>query len=457
MENKLKIKFLGAAGTVTGSKFYLEYNDFRILIDCGLFQGLKELRLLNWEDLPVDVSKIDYVLITHGHLDHTAYLPRLIQQGFTGEVIATAPSLAIAEIILRDTAKIQEEEAEKANKEEYSKHAPALPLYTSDEVEKIIEHFKSIDTDEWFDLAENIKFRFIKAGHILGACSIELHIREKVFVFSGDLGRNEDVLLEAPVKPDWADYLFLESTYGNKLHPEEDIDKILANLIHDTIKERSILLIASFAVERLQLLVYLLWKLFKKNKVPEIPVYIDSPMGVDATHVFSMFPGYHKIPAHEFEAMKNRFELVSSFRRTWEIIDMKGPRIVIAGSGMITGGRILTYLKQFIDDPSTRLLLTGYQAEGTRGRQLEEGVHEIKIRGKYYPVKARISRLESLSAHADQKELLEWCRNIKNVPEEVYLIHGEKQVTDAFKVKLVSEFNWNVKIPSLNDEIEIIL
>ena len=455
MEDKLKIKFLGAAGTVTGSKFYLEHDNFRILIDCGMFQGLKELRLLNWEDLPVEVSRIDYVLISHGHLDHTGYLPRLIQQGFQGEIISTAPSLAITEIILKDTAKIQEEEAEKANEENYSKHSPALPLYTSEEVEKTINLFKNINIDEWFDLAENVKFRFIKAGHILGACSIELHIGEKVFMFSGDLGRNEDVLLEAPVKPDWADYLFLESTYGNKLHPEEDIDEILANLIHDTITERSILLIASFAVERLQLLVYLLWKLFKQNKVPEIPVFIDSPMGIDATHVFSMFPDYHKIPPHEFEAMKNRFELVSSFKRTWEIIDKEGPRIVIAGSGMITGGRILTYLKQFIDDSSTRLLLTGYQAEGTRGRQLEEGVHEIKIRGKYYPVKAKISRLESLSAHADQKELLEWCRNIKNVPEEVYLIHGEKQVTDAFKVKLVSEFNWNVKIPSLNDEIEI--
>ncbi|MGA8853832.1 MAG: MBL fold metallo-hydrolase [Christiangramia sp.] len=455
MDNKIKIKFLGASGTVTGSKFYLEHDKTRLLIDCGMFQGLKELRLHNWENLPVDVSSIDYVLVTHGHLDHTGYLPRLVQQGFQGSIIATAPSLAIAEIILKDTAKIQEEEAENANKENYTKHSPALPLYTLKDVDKTIELFENLEPETWKELAPDVKFRFIKAGHIIGACTIELSIQEKIFVFSGDLGRTEDILLEAPVKPTWADYLFLESTYGNKLHPSEKIDKILSNLIHEVIEKRSILLIASFAVERLQLLVYLLWRLFKQNKAPEIPVFIDSPMGINATHVFTNFPNYHKIPPHEFEAMKNRFELVSSFKRTWEIIDLKIPRIVIAGSGMITGGRILTYLKQFIDHASTRLLLTGYQAEGTRGRQLEDGVHEIKIYGKYFPVKAKITKLESLSAHADQNELLDWCRNIKNIPEEVYLIHGEKNVIDAFRVKLISEFNWHIYTPKLYEEIEI--
>lgn len=455
MNNKVKIKFLGAAETVTGSKFYLEYLDTGLLIDCGMFQGLKELRLLNWEDLPVDVASIEYVILTHGHLDHTGYLPKLVKQGFQGSILATPPSLAIAEIILEDTAKIQEEESEIANEEKYSKHSPALPLYTLDDVENTIALFKSVEPEVWTELTSDIKFRFIKAGHILGACSVELHIKEKVFLFSGDLGRSKDVLLEAPQKPKWADYLFLESTYGNKLHPEEDVEKILSRLIKEIIHEQGILLITSFAVERLQILVYLLWKLFKHNRAPEIPVFIDSPMGINATHVFSSFSEYHKIPPHEFEAMKNRFELVSSFKRTWEIIDKKEPRIVIAGSGMVTGGRILTYLKQFVDDPTTQLLLTGYQAEGTRGRQIEEGVHEIKIRGRYYPVKAKVTKLESLSAHADQSELLDWCRNIRNVPEEVYLIHGEKPVTDAFRVKLVSEFNWNVRIPKLNEEIEI--
>ena len=455
MKNNVKIQFLGAAGTVTGSKYYLEIAELKILVDCGLFQGLKELREKNWEDLPVQVEKLDYVLLTHGHLDHTGYLPRLIQQGFNGVVLATSPTLAIAEIILNDTAKILEEEAEKANKEGYSKHQPALPLYTEKEVEKVLKLFKSVEKDEWIKLSEEVKFRLKSAGHILGACFLELDIKEKIFLFSGDLGRREDLLLSAPENPSWADYLFLESTYGNRLHPEEDVEKILIKNIKDVINHRGILMIASFAVERLQLLSYILWKLFKKNKAPEISVYIDSPMGIDVTILFDTFPGEHKIPVNELKAIRNRFELVSSYKRTWEIIDQNKPRIVIAGSGMLTGGRILTYLQQFIDNPESRLILTGYQAEGTRGRQIEEGAYEIKIRGKYYPVKAKIDRIESLSAHADQAELVDWCRHIKNIPEKVFLIHGEHQAADALRVKLKTEFNWNINIPSLNDKVEL--
>ncbi|MCM8568527.1 MBL fold metallo-hydrolase [Gramella jeungdoensis] len=455
MATKIKVQFLGAAGTVTGSKYYIETRDFRLLVDCGLFQGLKELRQANWEDLTIPVEKLDYVLLTHGHLDHTGYLPRLVQQGFKGDILGTSPSLAIARIILMDTAKIQEEEAEEANREHYSKHDPALPLYTEKDAQKAIELFKSVQEDEWIQLAENIRFRLKSAGHILGACFIELEINEKTLLFSGDLGRKDDLLLSPPQNPQWADYLFLESTYGNKLHPKEEVEEILVRNIKEIIDNRGILLMASFAVERLQLLSYILWKLFKKNRIPDIPVYIDSPMGIDVTRLFEKFPGSHMIPLTELKAIKNHFELVSSYRRTWEIIDEQRPRIVIAGSGMLTGGRILTYLKQFIDIPSTRIILTGFQAEGTRGRQLEEGAYEIKIRDKYYPVNAKIEKIESLSAHADQAELIEWCRNIKNIPEEVFLIHGERQVTDAFRVKLESEFNWNIKIPSLKDIVEL--
>ena len=455
MADSLKVKFLGAAGSVTGSKFYLENDQVRMMIDCGLFQGLKELRLLNWEELEIDVSKIDFVLLTHAHLDHSGYLPKLVQQGFKGKIYSTPPSLAIAEIILEDTAKIQEEDAEEANKEEYTKHHPAKPLYTVEDVEACLELFEPIDPDEWIEPVRNVKFRFFRAGHILGACSIELEISGKTLIFSGDLGRDQDLLMDPPKKPRWADYLFLESTYGNRLHPQEDVEKILSELIHEIIDNKGILLIASFAVERLQLLAYILWKLFRSNKTPEIPVYIDSPMGIDATQVFSRFPEYHKIPPGEFEAIKNRFELVSSYKRTWEIIDMEKPRIVIAGSGMITGGRILTYLKYFIGNYSTRVMLTGYQAEGTRGRQLEEGAYEIKMKGKYFPVKAKIVKLESLSAHADQGELIEWCSDIKNIPENVFIVHGEKHAADALRVKIETKFNWRVSVPKLNDEFNL--
>lgn len=455
MKNSVKIKFLGAAGTVTGSKFYVNTGDLKLLVDCGLFQGLKELREKNWEDLPIPVAELDHVLLTHGHLDHTGYLPRLLQQGFKGDILGTGPSLVIAEIILEDTAKIQEEEAEKANKEGYTKHEPALPLYTEKEAEQTLKYFKTIEKDEWIELSPEVKFSLKSAGHILGACFIELDIREKIYLFSGDLGRREDLLLTAPKKPEWADYLFLESTYGNRLHPQEDVEEILSRNITETIHNRGILLIPSFAVERLQLLCFLLWRLFKKNRAPEISVFIDSPMGIDVTRIFDWFPEEHKIPGSELKNIKERFELVSSFKRTWEIIDMKVPRIVIAGSGMLSGGRILTYLQQFIDNPDTNLILTGFQAEGTRGRQIEEGAYEIKIRGKYYPIKAKIEKLNSLSAHADQAELVDWCRSIKNIPEEVFLIHGEKQAADALRVKLNTEFKWKVSIPSLNDEIEL--
>lgn len=451
----INVHFLGAAGTVTGSKFLVETEDVQILIDCGLFQGLKELRLKNWEDLPVKAEDIDYIILTHGHLDHTGYLPRLKKQGFNGVILGNAPTLEIAEIILYDTAKIQEEEAEKANKEEYSKHKPALPFYTLKDVDEVLKQFRTFKSGEWNELTENIRFRHRLGGHILGAGFIELEINEKVLLFSGDLGRQKDLLLSPPEKPEWADFLFLESTYGDRLHPEEDVERILSEQVQDIIDENGILLIPCFAVERLQLIAYLLWKMFKKNLIPGLPVYIDSPMGKDVTELFSTYSPYHKMEATDFQAMKNHFELVSSYKRTWEIIDEKRPRIVLAGSGMLSGGRILTYLTMFVDQPSTRLLLTGYQAEGTRGRQIENGATEIKIWGKYYDVKAKISKIESLSAHADQGGLLDWCRYIKNFPEQVFLIHGEKHSADALRVKLETEYKWNVRIPELYEKVTL--
>lgn len=452
---KLDVHFLGAAGTVTGSKFLVETDSLNILIDCGFFQGLKELRLKNWEKLPVDVSKIDYVLLTHGHLDHTGYLPKLKSQGFTGKVLGNSPTLEIAEIILKDTARIQEEEAEKANKENYTKHHPALPLYSLKDAEEIIRSFQRFESGEWNQLDKNIRFRHRLGGHILGAGFIELEIDEKRLVFSGDVGRNEDLLLPPPEKPDWADFLFIESTYGNRLHPKENVEEILAQHIKEMLHENGILIIACFAVERLQLLSYLLWKMFQSNRIPNLPIYIDSPMGVDVTELFSTFHHFHKIDSSEFSAMKNHFELVSSYKRTWEIVDQQRPRIVLAGSGMISGGRILTYLTRFIEKSTTRLVLTGFQAEGTRGRKIEDGSREIKIWGKYYKVNAKIVKIESLSAHADQNELIEWVASIKNIPEKVFLIHGEKPAASALKSKLVARYPWKVSMPKLYSKISL--
>lgn len=451
MKNLAKIHFLGAAGTVTGSKFLIETSEKNILIDCGMFQGLKELRELNWSNLPTDVEAIDIVLLTHGHLDHVGYLPRLLKQGFKGKIIGTAPTLAIAEIILRDSAKIHEEDAKKANKDKYTKHNPALPFYTNFEAEKTIEHFKTEIPDTWIELSEHISYRFQYNGHIIGATFIELDINGKRFVFSGDVGRPNDYLLEDPKKPEWADFLFVESTYGNKRHPKENIEDVLSQLVNETIRKRGNLIIPSFAVERLQTLMYILWKLYKKNRIPNIPIFIDSPMGNNVLEVFQHFPKWHKLPMAEYYAMCNHINIIQSYKETWETIDDKRSKIVIAGSGMVTGGRVLTYLQQLIDEPSTTVLLVGYQAEGTRGRQLQDGAHEIRFFGKYYPVKASIKHIESLSAHADQNDLLDWMSNIKNIPEKVFLIHGEPVALDAFRVKIKDTYNWHATIPKLND------
>lgn len=457
MENFARISFLGASGVVTGSKFLIETSEQNILIDCGMFQGVKELRELNWKDLPVNVEAIDVVLLTHGHLDHVGYLPRLLKQKFSGRIIGTAPTLAIAEIILLDSAKIHEEVAKKANKEGYSKHHPALPFYTNIDVENIIQLFEVGILDRWVVLSDHISYRFRFNGHIIGATYIELDINGKRFVFSGDVGRSNDYLLAEPKIPEWADFLFIESTYGNKQHPKEDIEQILSELIIDTIKKNGNLIIPSFAVERLQVLMYVLWTLYQKNKIPNIPIFIDSPMGNNVLDVFRRFPKWHKLSVTDYIAMYNHINIIQSYKETWETIDDKRSKIIVAGSGMVTGGRVLTYLQQLIDKPSTTVLLVGYQAEGTRGRHLLEGVSDINFFGKYYPVKASVKYLESLSAHADQQDLLSWMRNIKNIPEKVFLIHGEPTVLNEFKVKIKESFNWNVSIPKLNSVEKVMI
>ena len=455
MSLEIKIQFLGASGTVTGSKFLLETPEVNIMVDCGMFQGLKELRILNWEPFPFPPDKIDVILLTHGHLDHSGYLPRLVAQGFKGKIMGTAPSLAIASIIVLDSAKIQEEQAQKANEEGYSIHTPALPLYSVEDAENAIRLFKSVEPGKWSSITPDIKFRLEKNGHIIGATYIELDILGKIFLFSGDIGREQDQLLDPPKPPDWGDYIFLESTYGNRLHPENSSDEILKVAINETIKNNSILIIPSFAVERLQTLMYKLWQLYKKNIIPKIPIFIDSPMGNEVFGVFERFPSWHKLNLQELAAMKNHFNIITSYKDTWKTIDDKRAKVVIAGSGMVSGGRVLTYLRYFIDKPETTVLLVGFQAEGTRGRQLQEGDQEIKIFGKYCEVNAKIKTIESLSAHADQKEIIDWLGKIKNIPEKVFLIHGEPTALDVLRVKIKDTYQWPVHIPHLKETISI--
>lgn len=454
---KLQVHFLGGSGTVTGSKFYLHTEEIKILVDCGVFQGTKELREQNWRSLPVDASQIDVVLLTHGHLDHCGYLPLLVKQGFSGDILGTAPSLEIAKIILEDSAKIHEEEAERANEEGYSKHDPALPLYTEEDVAHTLKFFKSIEEGEDIGLSPNCRACFKYNGHIIGSTFIEIDLYGKILVFSGDVGRQEDHLLNPPKQPQWADYLFVESTYGDRNHPDEDVEGILQDLVDQTLRKKGTLIIPSFAVERLQSLMYVLWQLYHKNKIPNIPIFVDSPMGTNVLGVFENYPDWHKLSMHEYHNMCNHITLVSSYRETWETIDDPRPKIVIAGSGMVTGGRVLTYIKQLAEKKSTTILLVGFQAEETRGRKLLEGERELKIFGKYVPVNAKVVHLESLSAHADQTELLSWMGSIKNIPEKVFLVHGEKEAMAVYKEKIHEKFGWNCHIPELHEVVEILL
>ena len=440
MKNNITVHFLGAAGTVTGSKFLINTGEHKVLVDCGLFQGLKQLRLKNWDQFPVNVPEIDAVVLTHGHMDHTGYLPRLMKMGYKGPIHGTRPTLEIAEIILRDSAKIQEEEAKKANKEGYSKHHPAEPLYTVKDAEQAIAHFNSLKEDVWIELFSEVKIRFQYNGHIIGATFIEMDIYGKRFVFSGDIGRSKDELLRAPKKPQKADVLFIESTYGDRLHSEENLEERLAEIINNTYEKGGTLIIPSFAVERTQTLMYVIWKLKQKKAIPTMPMIMDSPMGANVLKVFEDNRDWHELKPEEYRGMCNAFRIVKSYKETWEIISKNEPKIVIAGSGMISGGRVLTYLQQYIGKLETTVLLAGFQAEGTRGRKLLEGASEVKIYGKEYPVEAEIINLEVLSAHADQKEMLDWMSEIENVPEKIFVVHGETAAAATFKEKVKERY-----------------
>ncbi|MEY3243617.1 MAG: hypothetical protein RIR11_5056 [Bacteroidota bacterium] len=455
MSDKVFVHFLGASGTVTGSKYLIETPTKKFLVDCGLFQGLKQLRLMNWERLPVNVPNIDFVLLTHGHLDHTGYLPRLIKDGFKGKIYGTAPTLDIAEIILRDSAKLQEEESKQANAEGYSKHHPAKPLYNEKDVEETLPYFSPIQPDQWIDLGGDIKAIFRTNGHIIGSTFIEVQIQQKKFVFSGDIGQEEDLLLHAPKRPSAADILFIESTYGNRLHTEGDIKGRLKTIILETIAKGGSVIIPSFAVERTQVMMYLLWQLRKSGELPEVPLIMDSPMASRVLEVFEKHKDWHKLPSDDYNAMCEMFQLVEAYSETQDLVETPYPKIIIAGSGMITGGRVLHYLEKYIEMPQHTVLLVGFQGEGTRGRQLLEGTHEIKIHGKYHPVKSRIEVLQGLSAHGDQTELLHWMSDIKTAPEKIFIVHGEQQAADTFQVKIRDTYGWEASVPHMYEIVEI--
>jgi metallo-beta-lactamase family protein len=440
------LQFLGAAGTVTGSKTLLEYEKKKLLVDGGLFQGLKALRLKNRAPLPIELSDIEVLLLTHAHLDHCGYIPLLVKKGFGGNIHCTEPTEQLSEIILRDSAKIQEEEAERANLHGYSRHHPAKPLYSLKDVENCLPFFVTHNYHEWVILDEWAKFRFLNAGHILGSAMIELRVKDQTFLFTGDLGRQQPLLLPPPENVKNADILVIESTYGDRLHGETNPKEALHQVIWETYNKGGILIIPTFAVERAQELLYLLSQLREEDRLPGISIFLDSPMGVNATDVMMKLPAWHKLTPAEIRAIDATTSLITSAQASRAIVNDSRPKIVLAGSGMVTGGRVLHYLNRYVGEERNTVLLVGFQAEGTRGRSLEEGAEEIKFFGQYHRVKAEVKKITSLSAHADQMEILSWLKHFKEAPRQVFINHGSPQASDALRVKIEHELGWNCQV-----------
>jgi metallo-beta-lactamase family protein len=451
----IQLHFLGGAGTVTGSKTLLKTDTFKVLIDCGLFQGLKDLRNLNRQALPLNHAEVDAILLTHAHLDHSGYLPVLVKQGFKGAIHCTAATRDLAEIILLDSAKIQEEDAERANRYNYSRHDPAIPLYTEADVRRTMQLFVTHAYHEWVILHEHIKFEFLNNGHILGSAMAHVHVYGQKIVFSGDMGQHTPMLLYPASKIKEVDYLIMESTYGDRLHARGDVKKALLEVIEDTFSRGGILMIPSFAVERTQEILYLLYQLRSENLLPRLPVYLDSPMGVHATKVYENYPQLQNISRFELSRMYEEVKFIDDSQVSKAICLDKRPKIVLAGSGMVEGGRILHYLNNHMGNPKNTLLFVGYQGEGTRGRALLSGEKEIKFYGEYHPVKCEVRSLPDLSAHGDQQDLMDWMSEIRTAPKAVFLNHGERHQTEALRVKIEHTLRWNVRIPQMHQEFNL--
>ena len=451
MNDKVEIHFLGGAGTVTGSKTLIQYGEFRVLIDCGLFQGLKELRVLNRADFPVDERAIDAVILTHAHLDHCGYLPVIVKHGFKGPIHCTHPTRELTEIILMDSAKIQEEDAERANRHSYTKHKKALPLYTQKEAAKSMENFVTHDYEEWVILSPDIKFCLHNAGHILGAAIVELKVAGRRFVFSGDIGRKDPMLMYPPKKIDETDYLIMESTYGDRTHPVQDEKTELCRIVNETFDRHGILMIPSFAVERTQEVIYLLHRLREEGKIPNIPVYLDSPMGIRSTNVFTRYPEWQDVPKADLSVMYESVQFILDGEQSRAIVADRRPKIDIAGSGMLEGGRILHYLNNHGANEKNTLLFVGYQAEGTRGRSIVHGGREIKFFGEFHWLNCQVESISSMSGHGDSEEIIGWMSHLKKAPKLVFLNHGEPNQTNALRVLIETKLGFKVEVPTLNE------
>ncbi len=460
----VRVKFLGGAGTVTGSKYLLEIDDFKLLIDCGLFQGLKELRLQNWDDFPIPPSEIDAVVLTHAHIDHSGYLPRLVKQGFGGPVYCTSPTLDLVTILLTDSAKLQEEEAAYAAKKGYSKHADPKPLYNSEDVKMVIPMLRSSDLNEEIKINEKISLHFLYAGHILGASSVYLKLKgdhqTKSILFSGDLGRYDHPIFYDPVAPPSPDILFIESTYGNRVNNASNVEDDFADALNEARRNGGCTLIPAFAVGRTQEVLYYIKKLLDDGKIESQKVYVDSPMAIDATRLYVHHPSYHRLTDADLHKGDNFLHFKElTYCQTQEssmaLNEIKSGAIIISASGMLAGGRILHHLYHRLPRENDTLLFTGFQAEGTRGRDIQAGNKEVKIFGLSVPVNCNHLKIDGLSAHADQPELLRWASSFAEKPKMTFLVHGEKESAQELSNILHEKLEWNTVIPEYLESVQL--
>ncbi|HPD25439.1 MAG TPA: MBL fold metallo-hydrolase [Candidatus Marinimicrobia bacterium] len=459
------LTFLGATGTVTGSRFLLKTAHKQYLIDCGLFQGLKELRLRNWEPFPISPEDIDAVILTHAHIDHTGYLPRLVHYGFKGTIYATTATTDLCQILLPDSAHLQEEDAEYANKKHFSKHSPALPLYTTEDALQALELFTPIAYGSRLQLDDGVSLTFRDAGHILGSSFIDLRLsidgEQRRLLFSGDLGRPNQPILRDPHTVFGADYLIVESTYGDRLHGNEDPKEVMARIINESIRRGGVLLIPSFAVGRTQELLYTIRELEEANRIPHLPIYMDSPLAIKATKIFSKNKQDFDLKSKTLELKgKNVLETAKlHFAQTQEeskaINKIKSNAIIISASGMATGGRILHHLFNRLPDPKNTVLFIGYQAVGTRGRTILDGAESVKIHGQYVPIRAHIESTSCFSAHADYHEILAWLSNFNSGPRKVFIVHGEPEPARSLSDKINQHFGWSTELPEYLSQYQI--
>lgn len=442
----MRLSFLGGAGTVTGSKYLVGHAGKHLLVDCGLFQGYKQLRLRNWEQLPFAPKRLDAVVLTHAHLDHSGYLPVLVRAGYRGPIYATEATCELLAILLLDSGRLQEEEAEYANHRGYSKHHPAKPLYTEADAERTLKQLRPLPLHHSNELVGGMQVKLRSAGHILGAASVEIVADGQTLVCSGDLGRLNDPIMVAPEPIEHADFLLLESTYGNRSHPKQTTESVLADIIKRTALRHGITMVPSFAVGRAQLLMYHLHKMKQAGLIPDLPIYLNSPMATDVTALYQRFRSEHRLSHEDCEGMCHVAKFVRSVDESKHLEELRSPAVIIAGSGMATGGRILHHLQALAPDPRNTVLLSGFQAGGTRGALIAGGAEKVRIHGIDVPIRAEVASLENLSAHADADEILQWLGNFRSPPRHTYIVHGEPDAADTLRRRIAAELGWSVSV-----------